>query len=94
MTDEFFRTTDRLLTAFLRVRGNQLLEVRPDDNNGKATFVFRDSEKLLRDTKDFMDNAPIPVRSLARKMAQLRDACRDLRRRPTLDRTNEQTRNQ
>ena len=82
MSEDFFTTTDPLLTPFLQVKGRELIEIQP---NGEArlTFVFRNSEQINRDAKAFLENAPIPVKSLGKRMAKLRDACRELRRRPT-----------
>lgn len=87
---DFFTTTD-ILAAFLQVKGHELIEIQPN-GEGRVTFVFRNSEQTGRDAKLYFEDAPIPVGSLARRVARLRDACRDAKRqRPTLEKTNEGT---
>jgi hypothetical protein len=78
MSEDFFTTTDILLTAFLQVKGHELIEI-PPNGEGRVTFVFRDSEQIVRDAKAYVEDAPIPVRGLSRRIARLRDDCRELR---------------
>ncbi len=82
MSQGLSTTTDTLLTAFLQVRGHELLDLRPN-GDGRAIFVFRDSEQLKRDAKDFLEDGFVRVRTFSKRMAKLRDACRELRRPPT-----------
>ena len=76
--NEKFTTVELVLAAFLQVKGHELLEMQPN-GDGKVTFVFRDSEQIVRDAKAYVEDAPIPVRSLSRRIARLRDDCRVIR---------------
>lgn len=77
-----FEIKDLLMAAFLQVRGHRLLDLRPD-GAGRAVFVFGDGEQTREDAKAFLEDAPtaIPVRSLGRRVANLRSRCRELKRR-------------
>ncbi|HXE90484.1 MAG TPA: hypothetical protein VNK82_05910 [Terriglobales bacterium] len=75
----FFETRDILMAAFLRVRGRRLVELRPGAD-ARAVFVFVDEPGIAADAQAFLADDLVPVRSLARNMAQLRSRCRDLRR--------------
>ena len=85
---ERFVTQDILMAAFLQVRGHHLLELQPDAG-GRSVFVFADSPHIGDDAKDFLQDAPVPVRSLARAMARMRNRCREARRGGPMERTDE-----
>ncbi len=86
---DLFTTDDIVLAAFLQAKEHGLVEAHPN-GSGKVTFVFADSERIRNDAKAFLDNAPIPVRTMARRMARLRDLCREVRQRRSTEQTNEQ----
>ncbi len=75
-----FTTTEFLLAAFLRVKGHELVDMLPNLNgDGRVTFVFRNNDQIGRDTQNFIENGLVPVKSLSRQIARLRDAVREMR---------------
>lgn len=74
-----FQTSDLLMAAFLQARGHHLLELRPS-GEGKAVFIFRDEDEIQQSAAEFLQDAAIPVRTLARRIARLRSRCREVRR--------------
>ena len=80
MTRTEFTTTEFLLAAFLQVRRHELIEVVPNPNgDGRVTFIFRDNDRIGQDNQDFVRDGLVPVRSLSRQIAKLRDAVRELK---------------
>lgn len=77
--NETFQTSDLLMAAFLQAREHELLELRPN-GEGKAVFIFRDEDEIRQSATEFLQDAAIPVRTLARRIARLRSRCRELRR--------------
>ena len=83
-----FETDDIVLAAFLQARNHTLVEARLN-SKGMITFVFAESEQILRDATAFLNNASIPVRTMASRMARLRDLCREVKRRRPTEQTRE-----
>jgi hypothetical protein len=58
-----YQTPDLNLSAFLRARGHQLLDVRRE--GGRGIFVFQDSDELRRDLMNWGNNVPVPLAARA-----------------------------
>lgn len=56
-----------------------MVDLRPD-GSGRAAFVFANDPGIGADAQAFLEDAPVPVRSLGRAVARLRSRCRELRR--------------
>jgi hypothetical protein len=80
MSSGIYETQDILLAAFLLSRNRTMLETTPSQLPGRDIFVFADPNNLLAsDAKEFLDDGPIPVRTLARNLSKLRNQVRQKR---------------
>jgi hypothetical protein len=60
MKEPTYATTDLSLSAFLQVRGYQIIEVHNKSNRG--VFVFGDSPQLRKDILRWSNNEAVSIR--------------------------------
>lgn len=77
--DATFEVKDLLLAAFLEARGHRRSDTLLDDR-GYGVFVFPDGAKIKNDAKQFIEDAEVPVRTLARNISRLRRDFREMKR--------------
>ena len=56
-----YLTTDLSLSAFLQVRGHEIIEVRKE--GGRGIFVFREAPELREDILRWSNNEPVSIRA-------------------------------
>ena len=60
MSSQFYSTADLWLSAFLHVRGHEIIDVRHQGNRG--IFVFSDNPELRQDVLRWGNNEPVTIR--------------------------------
>lgn len=67
---QHYETSDLNVAGFLRCRDFPILDIRRE--NGKAVFVFEDTEGLRSAILEYANNGPIPVRSFCNTVRDLK----------------------
>ena len=62
-----FKVGDLLLAAFLQSRGHSVQNMHLDER-GFAVFVFSDGGSIRSDSKEFMEDGAVGVRTLSRNL--------------------------
>ena len=65
-----YETSDLNVAGFLRCRDFPILDIRRE--NGKAVFLFEDSDELHSAILEYANNGPIPVRSFCNTVRDLK----------------------
>lgn len=78
--EDTFRVGDLLLAAFLQSYGHRMQDMDLDER-GLAVFVFSDSDSIRDDSKTFLEDGAVGVRTLSRNLSKLRRSFREMKRR-------------
>ncbi len=60
MEGQLYSTTDLSLSAFLQIRGREIIDVR--NEGGRGVFVFADSPELRADILKWGNNEAVSIR--------------------------------
>lgn len=84
--EDVFKVGDLLLAAFLQSYGHRIQSTHLDER-GLAVFVFSDSNSIRDDSKAFLEDGAVGVRTLSRNISKLRRSFREMKRRGSMKET-------